>query len=112
MNVKKLLSKFISNPLDNRLISSTTTAMSLGSFSANGAVVNGESVVTKSGYYPIALSGFNINTLNIRIAQVMITNYAKGSATVRYSLKNTTSSAISDTKLYVNIVWYKLGSTE
>ena len=110
MNVKKLLSKFISNPLDNRLTSSLISIAV--SVSANGYIVDAESVVTNSGYYPIALSGFNINNRNIRITQVMIMNYAKGSATVRYTLTNTTSSAISGAKLYVSIVWYKLGSIE
>lgn len=75
---------------------------------ASSHIADQTETFTKSGYYPIALAGFNYNSRNAYITQIDLSARSNGSVTIKYTLKNTTSSAITGTKLYVRVLWLKM----
>ena len=76
------------------------------SLAASATNADKESTFTNSGYWPLALGGWNINNQNIRIGQITLYSRSVGSVTIRHTLRNLLSSSQSGT-LYVQVVWVK-----
>lgn len=80
-------------------------SISLGTISGNSYSASSASV-TKSGYTPIGIVGFRIQSSWIQPSRIQITEYNDGSATVSWEMRNYASGS-ANISLIVEILWRK-----
>lgn len=95
----------IDDPTGRFDISSHT--INVGSISGNSYVADQTETFTKAGYFPCGIVGYNCNNTFGNLAQCDTSVRNLGSVTVRYTIRNLSSSAISP-NLYVRIFWLKI----
>ena len=88
------------------VVESEHTILNNASVSAGG--YNASTLaITKSGYYPIAISGWNSSTRFLCLTRCRLTSRANGSATIDYMIYNPSGSARTGT-VTVDVIWMKL----
>ena len=75
---------------------------------AGGGNFSWEESVSKSGYYPVGVVGFNAARAGLCCEFAFITDVAVGSCTLRMHAKNTTSTSISANTAKIYVLWIKV----
>ena len=81
--------------------------IAVGSINGNTTKADQTNTFSKSGYFPLAIAGWNINNGVLNPTQVDLSTRSNGSVTVRWSVRNLSSSSVSSANLYVRILWIK-----
>lgn len=94
---------------DTLVITAETVASSLSLSSGDFTDVKTKTI-TKEGYYPLGIVGYNMYGTNHQSCNLIIldlSNRANGSANVRYRVRNM-ASATATLSIQVNILWRKV----
>ena len=75
---------------------------------AGGGNFSWDESVSKSGYYPVGVVGFNAARAGLCCEFAFITDVVVGSCTIRMHAKNTTSSSIQANTAKIYVLWIKV----
>ena len=74
---------------------------------ASGNVQSDTKTISKSGYYPICIAGWDTDSGDINPSRIRLSSRGDGSATISYLLKNVGSTSRTVT-VTVDLVWVKI----
>ena len=101
----------INQPANYSLFSETSYVLySEQSISAHAAI-NGVVTFSRSGYYPLAISGWSAggaSSGNVIPGRMYLSARDEGSATVTYNFQNGSDTALSGQSFSVRILWIKV----
>lgn len=102
LDLKALLTKILTDPKAFFTVENYSISIRPGA----NTYKNGNFTITKSGYYPLALAGWAMNTTWVFPCAVRLGDQAVGSGKIYYEVRNT-SSAAQTNNANVWVVWIK-----
>lgn len=84
--------------------------LSSSSLAANGHVEYTSSDITKAGYYPLAIAGFNVTRQAITVRSCYLSDCTEGQCKIHVHIRNDSNSASAGTDIKANIMvlWVKM----
>lgn len=110
MNVRKIITKLLTDKTNGYVVESHTTATLTGNGNYDGQILE----ITKAGYYPIGVVGFSQHgTLSsyLHVFAMFVRNQAVGSGEIYYNRRvigYSGSSTLSATITFY-VLWAKMG---
>ena len=82
------------------------------SLAANGHVEYTSSAITKAGYYPLAIAGFNVTRQAITVRSCYLSDCTEGQCKIHVHIRNDSNSASAGTDIKANIwvLWVKMSA--
>ena len=97
LSLKELLTKMI--------LTTTRETISLGTIAAQGYSASSKTI-TRAGYVPIGVIGFQVTSSYIFIPRVELSAASSGSGTISYEVRNTANGSAT-VSMNVDVLWRK-----